>query len=91
MQAVKCVVYRSEKKAETYLYLAAGMKLEDLPEELTSVFGEAAPVMMLQLTPERKLSRVDVNRVLEALSSEGYFLQLPPELPTEKEIDRWIN
>ena len=44
--------------------------------------------MHLQLGPERRLARVPVERVLQALGDPGYFLQLPPELPIEDEITR---
>ncbi len=91
MNATKCTVYRSEKKEETYLYLPLGKKPGDLPAELQSLFGEATPVMMLDLSPDKKLSRVDVNKVLGALSNDGYFIQLPPKFPVEDEISRWVK
>ena len=91
MKPNKCTVYRSENKAETYLYLLVGKKIEDLPLELQEVFGTAEPIMMLTLTPERKLSRVDVGKVMEALSDQGFYLQLLPEFPVEDEITRSIR
>jgi uncharacterized protein YcgL (UPF0745 family) len=83
-----CKVYRSERKTDTYLYLAADRKFGDLPEELRWTFGEPAFVMDLLLTPERKLARVDVERVLMDLKEQGFSLQLPPKLPIEEEISR---
>ena len=83
-----CKVYRSGKRAETYLYLAHDRAFDDLPDELRHAFGDPAFVMHLQLGPERRLARVPVERVLEALGDPGYFLQLPPELPIEEEITR---
>lgn len=83
-----CTVYRSEKRPETYLYLAAGRSFEDLPEELRRIFGTPVFVMSLNLDPERRLARVSTAEVLESLLDPGYFLQLPPELPVEEEIAR---
>jgi uncharacterized protein len=83
-----CKVYRSGKKAETYLYLAEGRAFEELPAELRAAFGEPIFVMQLKLDEGRRLARVDVRLVLERLSELGYFLQLPPELPVEGEISR---
>jgi len=83
-----CKVYRSGKKAETYLYLAHDRDFDDLPEALRQAFGEPHFVMHLRLSPERRLARVGVEQVLEALAGEGYFLQLPPDLPVEEEIAR---
>jgi uncharacterized protein YcgL (UPF0745 family) len=83
-----CKVYRSDKKAETYLYLSDGLDFAELPEELQQRFGAPALVMRLELSPERKLARVDVARVLESLAQQGFYLQLPPKLPVEDEIAR---
>ena len=83
---VLCKVYRSGKKAETYLYLAQDGLFDDLPAELRQVFGEPVFVMQLKLDSERRLARVDVEQVLEHLEVQGYYLQLPPELPVEEEI-----
>jgi len=86
-----CSVLRSEKRNETYLYLAPGFEFEDVPAELQEVFGQPQSVMSLVLSPERKLAQVDVNTVIESLADKGYFLQLPPKTPTEEAITRWLS
>ena len=73
-----CVVYRCSKQQEMYLYLRAGLAPETLPEPLLMRTGRLTEVMQLELTPERKLARVDVNRVIEQLAGPGFFLQMPP-------------
>lgn len=83
-----CYVYRSDRKAETYLYLLDGMEFDDLPAELRASFGEPALVMRLDLSADRKLSRVEASSVLESLAAQGYYLQLPPKLTIEEEISR---
>lgn len=83
-----CTVYRSDRKAETYLYLAQGHTFEDLPPELRQAFGEPAFVMHLNLGADRRLARVDTGSVLRRLEADGYYLQLPPEIPVEEEITR---
>lgn len=85
-----CKVFRSEKKSETYLYLAETLSFDDLPEELRHQFGEATFVLRLELSADRKLARVDVVKVLESLGKSGYYLQLPPKLPVEEEITRHL-
>lgn len=85
-----CGIYRSDKKKETFLYLARGTEFEDLPDELQEVFGEPTLVMNLVLSAKRKLAQVDVEKVIEKLKADGYFLQLPPKTPTEEEITRWL-
>jgi len=88
---IPCNVYRSDKKAETYLYLKQGMDFEDLPAELQERFGAPALVMRLELSAGRKLARVDVARVLESLAETGFYLQLPPKLTVEEEIRRRLS
>lgn len=83
-----CHVYRSEKKAETYLYIADGVDFEDLPDELRERFGPPTLVMPLLLKKSRKLARVDVEKVMASLEEHGFYLQLPPKLPVEEEIAR---
>jgi len=83
-----CTVYRSDKKAETYLYLGDGLDFADLPKELQNRFGAPSFVMRLELSPERRLARVDTEKVLESLAKQGFYLQFPPKLPVEEEIAR---
>jgi uncharacterized protein YcgL (UPF0745 family) len=83
-----CKVYRSDKKAETYLYLADDMEFNDLPTQLQEQFGAPAFVLRLELSTDRNLARVDVTKVLESLAVHGFYLQLPPKLAVEEEIAR---
>ena len=83
-----CSVYRSGSKAETYLYLAQDRSFEDLPAELLQAFGEPTLIMQLNLDADRRLARVDAKQVLEHLEMQGFYLQLPPEIPVEEEITR---
>jgi uncharacterized protein len=86
-----CRIYRSERKAETYLYVLDTLDLDELPAELRSQFGQATLVMRLEIGPETKLSRVDNADVIRGLERAGYFLQLPPRIPVEQEIARRIG
>jgi uncharacterized protein YcgL (UPF0745 family) len=86
-----CKVFRSDKKAEAYLYLADDMEFDDLPTQLQERFGEPAFVLRLELSTDRNLARVDVTKVLESLVEHGYYLQLPPKMPVEEEITRQFS
>lgn len=83
-----CLVYRSEKKAETYLYLPVGMTFSDLPEALQQTFGQPFLVMRLDIMADMKLAQANPVQVLSAIDEQGYFLQLPPKLPVEELISR---
>ena len=72
------IIFRSSRKAETYLYMPATAEFEALPEPLRKQFGAPIYVMDLVLTPERKLALVDVEQVMQAMKEEGFFLQFPP-------------
>ncbi|MEE8495592.1 MAG: YcgL domain-containing protein [Xanthomonadales bacterium] len=88
---MNCRIFRSEKKDETYLFLAADQSLEELPEDLRKTFGEPVFVMALKLSSSSKLARVETQSVLESLHERGYFLQLPPKLPVEEEITKLFS
>ena len=71
-------VYRSAKKADTYLYLPVEDDLASLPDELSALFGHAIFAMELTITPDLKMSRLSAEDVLAGLQEKGYVLQLPP-------------
>lgn len=62
-----------------YLYIHSDKTSDDLPEELTAMVKELTHVIDLELTPDRKLAREDVNVVMENLEEKGYHLQMPPD------------
>lgn len=72
-------VFRSSLKDEMYLYVnkqKGGLKT--VPENLLELFGKPEPVFTLMLTPEKPLARADATKVCEELSTQGYYLQMPP-------------
>ncbi|MCK7550020.1 MULTISPECIES: YcgL domain-containing protein [Marinobacter] len=72
-------VFRSSKKADTYLYVRRGQIWEELPESLRGIFGTPVHAMDLILTPERKLARTSGRQVLDAIADKDFFLQMPEE------------
>ena len=50
-------VYKSLKKADTYLYLAKRDDFAGLPEPLRTQLGSLQFVLEVELTPERRLAR----------------------------------
>jgi len=75
---MRCVVYKSQLKPDTYLFVRADGDFEPVPAPLRETLGGLAKVMDLELTAERKLARVDAVEVMSALQSRGYYLQMPP-------------
>jgi len=75
-------VFRSSKKADTYLYVRRGQKWDELPEALRSIFGKPVHAMDLLLTPQKQLSRTTGQAVFDALAEKDFFLQMPEEHET---------
>ncbi len=72
-------VFRSSKKADTYLYVRRGQVWDELPESLRGIFGAPVHAMDLILTPERTLARTSGRKVLDAIADKDFFLQMPEE------------
>lgn len=85
---MNCVVYKSDRKPDAYLYLADHCDFQDLPGELQQAFGTPLAVMKLELSAKTTLARADARAVMQELETQGYFLQLPPKLPVEEEITK---
>ena len=81
-----CQIYRSPKEEGMYLYVKKEEGLTKVPEELLTLFGKPQPAMVLLLTPEKKLARVNVVKVAENLESQGYYLQMPPRNEQDPEM-----
>lgn len=71
-------IYLSSRQDEMYLYVPKAKGLTEVPEQLLEHFGKAQLVLSLILTPEKKLARAEAPLVIEALNSQGYYLQMPP-------------
>ena len=79
---MQCVVFRCSRKEEMYLYLPHQedeiQMISDLSEDLLKLTGELVKVIDLELTPKRKLARVNVEDVIASLKEKSYYLQMPP-------------
>ena len=81
---MQCAIYKSLKKQDTYLYLAAKDDFSNVPEPLLKLIGEPVHVMDLELSPERKLAQEDPAEVLRNLHERGWHLQMPRQ-------DAWLG
>ena len=75
---MQCAIYKSNKKADTYLYVQEEGNFSRVPQDLLSLLGRLDLVMTLALTPDRMLARADPDQVRQQLETRGYYLQLPP-------------
>lgn len=75
---MQCFVYKSLRKADTYVFLAKRDGFDVLPAPIAETLGKLVWVMDLDLTPERKLAREDAAVVIANIERRGFHLQLPP-------------
>jgi uncharacterized protein len=75
---VICDIYKSPNDSELYLYVKKEDGLTRVPEALLEKFGTPKHSMTLLLTPQKKLARANIEKVLVQLQDEGFYLQLPP-------------
>ncbi|WJV55775.1 YcgL domain-containing protein [Pectobacteriaceae bacterium CE90] len=73
-----CVIYRSAKRDQTYLYVEKKDDFSRVPETLMKSFGEPHLVMLLPLNGSKKLASADIEKVKQCLNEQGFYLQLPP-------------
>ena len=79
-----CHIYRSNRKIDTYLYLADKDDFSVVPEDLLRVFGPPEFSFSFDLTQERVLAKEDSGEVLDNLASQGYHLQLQDDILIEQ-------
>ena len=82
-------VYKSLKKADTYVYLAARDDFTRLPEPLRTQLGPLQFVLEVALEPDRKLACEDAAMVRGNLVSRGFHLQFPPASDLDPMSEDW--
>lgn len=85
-QALNCFIYRSNRKADTYLYLTEKDDFTAVPAELLKVFGEPEFSFEFMLTPDRNLAKEDAAVVYANLEQQGYHLQMADDLLIEQQL-----
>jgi uncharacterized protein len=75
---MQAYVYKSQRKADTFVYLAQRDDFACLPEPLRTQMGALSFVLEVVLTPERKLARADAAVVRQNLAAHGFHIQFPP-------------
>jgi uncharacterized protein YcgL (UPF0745 family) len=83
---MQCFIYKSLRKVELYLYVNKRDDFSLVPKELLEKLGKLEFVMELELNPERKLAREDVDKVMKSLDKTGFFVQMPPSFFSEPSV-----
>lgn len=82
-----CTIYKSTKKAETYLYIEKKGDFSEVPKPLMELVGKLVLVMTMNLDERKSLANADVDKVRAELKDKGFYLQLPP--PQENMLDEF--
>ena len=64
-----CSVYKSAKKAQTYLFINKRDDFSEVPEALMKMFGKPEMVTVLNLATKVKLGFADLTKVKEISKS----------------------
>jgi len=75
---MQCVVYKSLKQFDYYLYVKKEDGFARLPDGLKRILGVLEKVIDLELDEHRTLAQADVVEVMQSIEVNGYFLQMPP-------------
>ncbi len=86
---MQAYVYKSLRKDDTYVFLAARDDFGRLPEALQQQLGKLVFVLEVGLVPERTLARQDPVVVMDNLVSRGFHLQFPPSSTIDPMTADW--
>ncbi len=75
---MQCVVYKSLRQYDYYLFVKKDDGFSRLPDGLKQILGVLEKVIDLELDANRTLIRADVVEVMQQIEKKGYFLQMPP-------------
>lgn len=71
-------VYKSSKKADTYLYLPKRDDFSLVPKALIEMFGKPIFVMLVPLMKRSSVALIDSKKLQAELEQHGFYLQIPP-------------
>lgn len=75
---MRVFVYQSRKKPGTYLYLGERDGFSRVPELIQQPLLPWQSTLDFELSPERKLARIDASVLKINLQEHGFYLQFPP-------------
>jgi uncharacterized protein YcgL (UPF0745 family) len=75
-----CAVYKSSRRADTYLFVKKRDVFNEVPAPLMEMFGTPTLVMIVPLSKRDHLGIADIDKVKSALVEQGFYLQIPPPL-----------
>ncbi len=74
-----CAVYKSSKRADTYLYVPKKNDFEKVPKVLLEHFGKPLFLMSVPIHKRKSIANISTQDFISKLDKEGFYLQLPPK------------
>lgn len=71
-----CFIYRCSLKPDMYIYLAEEDVFDNIPKEIFNSLGIVEFSMELEITPDTRLAREDIETVIGNLKEHGFHIQL---------------
>ena len=81
-----CYIYRSDRKADYYLYLIEKDDFSQIPPELLKVFGDPEFSFEFELNPDRSLAKEDPDVVYQNLKEQGFHVQIADDVLIEQQL-----
>ena len=75
---MKTWVYKSSRRANTYLYVDREDDFSRIPNTLLDLMGPLDLVLEVDLASRDKLAQADINEVRSLLQERGFYIQMPP-------------
>lgn len=75
---MQAYVYKSRRKADTYVFLAERDGFSRMPEAVRQQLGELSFVIEVALDAQRRLAQSDPDLVRANLRAHGFHVQFPP-------------
>jgi len=80
---MQCTIYKGNKKVDHYLYVEKEDDFSHVPQALLDMLGCLELVISLELSAKRQLAQADVGDVMQQLTEQGYYFQMPPKTGEE--------
>ena len=68
---MKCYVYKSAKKLDSYIYIDQKDDFTKIPEQLMLLFGTPEFTLEFDLTEDRKLALAEAKQVMQSINEQG--------------------
>lgn len=72
-------VYRSSKRANTYLYIQKRDDFSRVPDALLKQFGKPQFVTILSLGKHEQVAGIHRDEFIADIKNDGFYLQMPPK------------